>query len=221
MDTPPSTEKHAARPVRAESDHDSSQASSASTQESQGLSDLAMKALSHPLRRRILGLLDALPKARVTSLAERLDSSPNSVSFHLRSLEKAGLVERAEGNAGDRRESYWRRLSLDPAVTSHTPETGLYLNSQHNEQLARLSEVFRQAQLYLASTSDERELRAELVTRTLLLDEARFVEMFQEVTQVLTNYATPESEVDPDRKDLLRWDITTFAVRGWDGAKSN
>lgn len=180
-----------------------------------------MKALSHPLRRRILGLLDALPKARVTSLAERLDSSPNSVSFHLRSLEKAGLVERAEGNAGDRRESYWKRLSLDPALTSQTPETGAYLNSQQSEQLARLSEVFRQARLYLESTGDQRELKAELVTRTLLLDETRFVELFQEVTRVLTTYAIPESEVDPDREDLLRWDITTFAVRGWDGAESN
>lgn len=48
----------------------------------------------HPLRRRILDLLDTPDSA--TGLAARLDTSRQRVNYHLRKLEDAGMVELAE-----------------------------------------------------------------------------------------------------------------------------
>lgn len=50
-------------------------------------------ALSHPTRRRMLELLQEKP-SRVTELARSFDISLNVASKHLKSLERAGLLER-------------------------------------------------------------------------------------------------------------------------------
>lgn len=60
-------------------------------------SDPAMlRALAHPLRVEILSVLDELREATATAIAERVGESPSNCSFHLRQLEKAGYIERAE-----------------------------------------------------------------------------------------------------------------------------
>jgi DNA-binding transcriptional ArsR family regulator len=71
------------------------------------LLDNTMIALADPVRRRILQRLEA-GEARVTDLAEPFDISLNSVSKHIRLLERAGLVRRRRAG----REHF---LSLDPA----------------------------------------------------------------------------------------------------------
>lgn len=65
-----------------------------------------MIALADPVRRRILERLEA-GEARVTDLAEPFEISLNSVSKHIRLLERAGLVRRRRAG----REHF---LSLDP-----------------------------------------------------------------------------------------------------------
>lgn len=55
--------------------------------------DETLGALADPTRRAILGRL-ALGEARVTDLARPLPISLNSVSKHIRMLERAGLVSR-------------------------------------------------------------------------------------------------------------------------------
>lgn len=68
----------------------------------------ALKALSHPLRLRILTQLGASGRANVKGLAAALDEPTNSVSYHLSQLAQHGLVvpaERPEGAA--RREKWW------------------------------------------------------------------------------------------------------------------
>jgi len=56
------------------------------------LSDVFM-AVSHPTRRAIIGQLAAGP-ARFTDIAEPFDTALNSVTKHLKLLERAGLIER-------------------------------------------------------------------------------------------------------------------------------
>ena len=46
--------------------------------------------------------------SQVTTLARALESQVGSISHHLRMLERAGVVERAEDPNGDRRTSWWR-----------------------------------------------------------------------------------------------------------------
>lgn len=53
-----------------------------------------LKAASDPTRRSVLTLLAQEGATRVTDLAEHYDMSLNSVSKHIKVLEKAGLVTR-------------------------------------------------------------------------------------------------------------------------------
>ncbi|HEY1179842.1 MAG TPA: helix-turn-helix domain-containing protein [Phytomonospora sp.] len=50
------------------------------------------KALSHPLRQRLLFTLDELDEATISQLAARLDTLKGNVAHHLKVLEGAGLV---------------------------------------------------------------------------------------------------------------------------------
>ncbi|MGV6847211.1 MAG: ArsR/SmtB family transcription factor [Marinibacterium sp.] len=70
-----------------------------------------LKAACDPTRRDILTLLAQHGPLRVTDIARRFDTSLNSVSKHIKVLEKAGLVSRR---------SEWREhlIELDPAPLS-------------------------------------------------------------------------------------------------------
>ena len=67
-----------------------------------------MKALAHPLRLRILGVMHADAPARAVDVAAELGVPANQVSFHLRTLAKAGIVAEAPEVAQDGRERFWR-----------------------------------------------------------------------------------------------------------------
>jgi DNA-binding transcriptional ArsR family regulator len=59
-----------------------------------GLNDV-FTAVSHPTRRAIIGQLAAGP-ARFTDIAKPFDTALNSVTKHLKLLERAGLIERTK-----------------------------------------------------------------------------------------------------------------------------
>lgn len=69
----------------------------------------AIRVLAHPARQRVVNLLfaDQLPHTS-TELSELTGLTPSAMSYHLRALEKAGLVERAESQADDSRTRPWR-----------------------------------------------------------------------------------------------------------------
>ena len=52
-----------------------------------------LTAISHPTRRAIIGQI-AIHPARFTDIAARFDTALNSVTKHLKLLERAGLIER-------------------------------------------------------------------------------------------------------------------------------
>ncbi|KRC62011.1 hypothetical protein ASE14_06380 [Agromyces sp. Root81] len=68
----------------------------------------AMRALAHPMRLRILGLLRVDGPSTVGALAERTGEAPGSASYHLATLAKHGFVVEAPELARDRRERWWR-----------------------------------------------------------------------------------------------------------------
>ncbi len=71
---------------------------------------VAMRALAHPLRLKLLGLLRLHGPATATMLGERLDEVPASASYHLRSLAKHGFVEEVPELATDGRQRWWRAV---------------------------------------------------------------------------------------------------------------
>jgi DNA-binding transcriptional ArsR family regulator len=67
-----------------------------------------LRALAHPLRIRILDELSMYGPLTASGLGERLAESSGATSYHLRQLEKVGLVEEEEGK-GSGRERWWKR----------------------------------------------------------------------------------------------------------------
>jgi DNA-binding transcriptional ArsR family regulator len=74
----------------------------------------ALKALAHPMRVRILQILELRKRASVTSLAEELGETTGATSYHLRQLARHGFVEEfqdpdeAAGKRVGRRQRWWR-----------------------------------------------------------------------------------------------------------------
>ena len=66
-----------------------------------------LKAITHPLRLRMLGLLRLHGPSTATRLAEELDLNSGVTSYHLRQLERHGFAEEAT-ELGDRRDRWWR-----------------------------------------------------------------------------------------------------------------
>jgi DNA-binding transcriptional ArsR family regulator len=84
----------------------------------------ALRALAHPVRLAIMGMLRSQGPLTATRAGELLGESSASTSFHLRQLAKYGLVEEAGGGQG--RERPWRATKLFtdiPDITSD-PKVG-------------------------------------------------------------------------------------------------
>src|SRR5881227_2355253 len=82
----------------------------------------ALRALAHPIRLELVGLLRRQGPLTATKAAALLGESSGSTSFHLRQLAKYGLVEEAGGGRG--KERPWRATTMFtgwPEVTE-TPE---------------------------------------------------------------------------------------------------
>jgi DNA-binding transcriptional ArsR family regulator len=69
---------------------------------------VTLKALAHPLRVQIFDTLSIYGCFTASGLAERLGESSGATSYHLRQLEKHGLVREVEGK-GTSRERWWER----------------------------------------------------------------------------------------------------------------
>lgn len=83
-----------------------------------------LKALAHPLRVQIFDALSIYGSFTASGLAERLGESSGATSYHLRQLEKHGLVREVEGK-GTGRERWWERppgaVQIGNKVTTASP----------------------------------------------------------------------------------------------------
>ncbi|QUQ65006.1 winged helix-turn-helix domain-containing protein [Kutzneria sp. CA-103260] len=66
-----------------------------------------LRALAHPLRIRLLGLLRAEGPATATGLAQRVGESSGTTSWHLRQLADHGFIEQ-DTERGNKRERWWK-----------------------------------------------------------------------------------------------------------------
>ncbi|MDP5218830.1 helix-turn-helix domain-containing protein [Ruegeria sp. 2205SS24-7] len=111
----------------------------------------ALKALAHPERLRMLGLLRVEGPATSTSLAKRLGLNSGATSYHLRKLAEHGFIETAP-ELGNNRERWWRSKHdmtvFDASEKSGDAlEAGLAMSqaviSQHMEHIQRALGQYR------------------------------------------------------------------------------
>src|SRR5918994_7100067 len=68
-----------------------------------------LAALAHPVRVELLDYLLSAGPSTATQCAEVAEATPSACSYHLRHMERHGLVERVPGSHGsDGRERLWR-----------------------------------------------------------------------------------------------------------------
>lgn len=95
-------------------------------QESYKITDpQVLRAVTHPLRARLLGLLRADGPATASELGRKMGESSGSTSYHLRELFKFGFIEE-DDDRRDGRERRWRArhryTSWNSREMSDTPE---------------------------------------------------------------------------------------------------
>ena len=88
----------------------------------------AIKALAHPARLAVIDELFAGRQLTATECAEIAGLSPSAMSYHLRALEKWGIVERAEPS-GDGRERPWRAAGDGLIIDSSEPRASAVAES--------------------------------------------------------------------------------------------
>jgi len=81
----------------------------------------ALKALTHPVRLRMLGLLRLEGPATATQLATRLGLNSGATSYHLRQLAQHGFVV-DDAERGNARERWWKAAHRSTTTANTTPD---------------------------------------------------------------------------------------------------
>jgi DNA-binding transcriptional ArsR family regulator len=118
----------------------------------------ALAAMANPLRSRILDVLAVHGPSTASAIAGRVDLAVGSASHHLKVLAEAGLVEEAPELARDRRERWWRLVSLSNrwSRTDFAGDTGA-VTAALAVEWATLRQQFERAQDWLANSGDPDE----------------------------------------------------------------
>ena len=158
----------------------------------------ALRALAHPLRGKILGILRLDGPSTATLLGRRLGESSGATSYHLRQLASYGFVEDAPGQ-GHGRERWWRALHrsthwettdflADPADREIIDELLLLQVEQRRKTLSAYIEQRR-------DLGDDWEAGASLNDYAFRLPPAEARAMADELNAVLARwYGRPPAE---------------------------
>ncbi|PYI68770.1 hypothetical protein CVV68_05625 [Arthrobacter livingstonensis] len=176
-----------------------------------------LRAMSNPLRRRIIAVLAAQDYARATDLAEQLGVAANKLSYHLRTLADAGMIQEAPQYARDNRDRVWQAAGEsyrignpeDPVDPSEEYSLNAYLSQMELDQHAALSRVLAWAPDF--ATGRDAETKAELAVGTLRLSVQDAEELFRQVEGVLKN--ARQLHRAPGEPGVKIWDYTFMAVR--------
>jgi DNA-binding transcriptional ArsR family regulator len=152
-----------------------------------------VRALAHPMRNRMLGLLRIYGPQTATTLAGRLGVNTGATSYHLRQLADAGLVveDDSRGNARDR---WWKSAhqgtELDvAALLDQEPE--LTMGYLHGIGQTYAENMFAFIDAMQTLTPEWRDA-SELSDYLFHLRPEELAAMMAEVREVFEKYKTPD-----------------------------
>jgi DNA-binding transcriptional ArsR family regulator len=102
----------------------------------------ALRAIAHPARLTIVEELYQGLERTASELAELTGLTPSAMSYHLRALERWGVVERAE-TRDDARERPWRAAGRSLTLTAWESGETAAIDVLTDAALERLREAFR------------------------------------------------------------------------------
>ena len=112
----------------------------------------ALRAIAHPLRLQLIGLLRREGPLTATRAGQLLGESSGSCSFHLRQLAKYGMVEEAGGGQG--REKPWRATAMRTAWPS-LPQTAEATQATQLLTTVVADRYFEMMRRWIATSPDE------------------------------------------------------------------
>ena len=171
---------------------------------------LALRALAHPLRWKLIDLLNSEQSATATRCAEVLGESVASCGYHLGILAKYGYVEPVPDRAG--REKPWRLVSrrqdlpvdgLDEAgALAAQSATEVFLD----HELERIKDRLRRASLEPA----EWQAASYVSGATTWMTAAELTEIKDQLAEIQERYG--DRDDDPSRRPPGAREVRVFAV---------
>lgn len=177
------------------------------------MTDAMLKAMTHPLRRRILRALAQKVHARAADLAQELDVAPNSVSFHLRTLAEAGLIEEAPERARDRRDRVWTPVkgSWNVGTPEHPVADEMLADvlmramvEDHYDLVRRASSTWMEI---IAGRDDN--FTSNFMHMNVPMDHATAREFFHTISRLAADAA---ERFHPDDPDVHVWEIDVIGA---------
>lgn len=172
-------------------------------QEPKRITDVeTLKAIAHPLRARLLALLNLHGPATATELGRRVDESSGSTSYHLRQLERYGFIEDDPEQSGGR-ERRWRAVyrgtSWSTADFVDDPE-GLEANDLIERRQAYHNVEYLEKWFASRSRMDRRWLGAAGMSDDMIrLTPSQARQMHDELVAVTRRYRlAPPAPSEPD-----------------------
>ena len=160
----------------------------------------AIRALAHAARLEVISELYSTQSSRTaTELAQQTGLTPSAMSYHLRALQKWGIVVPAE-TAGDARERRWKAAGTDFAINSG----GRVASPEFAVIDLELDAFRRRAHAYAAVRNEQRQ-RGEspesssvvLASNLLYLTPGQRSELTGRVFELLREYELEDPSVIP------------------------
>ena len=155
-------------------------------------SPVALRALAHPVRLRLLGMLRVDGPSTATRLAERLGLNSGATSYHLRQLARHGFVVEVT-ERGNSRDRWWRAAHQ----STHTREGGDVESRDAVDAMMQAAVVVQTE--FLQRAVEERQLLPPSWRKitshsdwALDLAPERAEELKQRLNQVIDEYVTDE-----------------------------
>ena len=166
-----------------------------------------MRALAHPLRLRLLGMLRIDGPATASTMARDVGESPALVSYHLRTLGKHGFVHEDPELARDGRERWWRAshagMTWEPVRFLDTPERAAAANALLSEIAERYAEASREWLADAPNWSEAWVEAADMSDWPLRLTPAQTLRLSEELTEVIERYAALPAEADAEQVRMI------------------
>ncbi|MEJ1089116.1 winged helix-turn-helix domain-containing protein [Microbacterium sp. Mu-80] len=171
-----------------------------------------LKAVANPLRRRIVNELIKRKHARAVDLAADLDVAANTLSFHLRVLAEAGLIEEDPEHARDRRDRVWKPAelhALELGSPEHPMEDAVAGTAFMRLIIDEHAELMRRVVNWTPQFTQGHDpvMRGTFQQRNARLTRAEFEHVLKRIGE-----AFQEVERDHDDPDALFWQIDIVAA---------
>lgn len=165
-----------------------------------------LRALTHPVRMRILGLLRTLGPATASQVARRLGLNSGATSYHLRQLAEHGFVEEAS-DLGNNRERWWRASAMTTSVRDDdvTTDEGRDATDAFHQLAVTHSAARMQASAARRSSESEQwrpltsvsDLQVPVTVEQAAVIQSRFEQLLWEV---LAEFPPTPGDLPPDQR---------------------